>query len=374
MQAASADQAVLSAREGLRYAPGMLVHASLAAFWLIASTISTCVGVAAQEGSRVRIVAPPDRGFFSKMLDYQGIPIRAHHVVADEALLVAHARLRRMLSHTPTVVANLRAEGVELHIIGKDQVTSDLPYLRHYKGKPFDGDLTIDERTRGVGGQLVSCGEENLLRLPGDRYAGRDICVHEFAHAIFSYGLDDATRNRIEEQYHRSLQSGLWVSAYAATNVQEFFAELSMWYFGTRGDHGKMSPPPEAGSEGLLRYDPEAFRLLDDIYSGRVEVGPVKLVELRPVEPSQWSKQRSSDGTATTIRFRNCTDERLHLLWVDGDGGRMPYGELEPGEQRTHATFAGHVWVLVGPDARDVAMFVATAEPGLAIVTKARSR
>jgi hypothetical protein len=351
----------------------MLVRAILIAFGLAGSALCTRVGLAAQEGSRVRTIDPPERGFFSKVLDYRGIPIKAHRDVSDEALVMAHARLRRMLSQAPTIVANLRTEAVELHIIGKDQVTSDLPYLRHYKGKPFDGDLTIDERTRGVGGQLVSCGEENLLRLPGDRYAGRDICVHEFAHAILTYGLDDATRARIEDQYHRSLASGLWVSAFAATNVQEFFAELSMWYFGTRGDHGKMSPPPELGRDGLRTYDPEAFRLLDDIYSGRIEVTPLKLVELQPVEPRLWAQQRSSDGTATTIRFRNCTDERLQLLWVDGDGGRTPYGELEPGEQRRHATFAGHVWVLVGPDARDVAMFVATAEPGLAIVTRAGS-
>lgn len=348
----------------------MLARARNVALAFGTLALSACVCWAAQEASRVRIVNPPERGFFSKVLDYQGIPIKAHRDVADEALLVAHARLRRMLSRTPTIVSNLRAEGVELHIIGKDQVTSDLPYLRQLKGKPFDGDLTIDERTRGVGGQFVSCGEENLLRLPGDRYAGRDICVHEFAHAILTYGLDDATRARIEEQYRRSLASGLWVSAYAATNVQEFFAELSMWYFGTRGDHGRMSPPPQAGREGLSNYDPEAFRLLDDLYSGRIQVVPLRLVELRPVAARDWPKCRSTDGKATTIRFRNCTEHTLQIQWLDATGGRKSYGDLAPGEQRSQATFAGHVWVLVGPDARDVAMFVATEQPSLAIATK----
>ena len=36
-------------------------------------------------GKIVRIV-PPEQGFFSKRLDYEGIPIKAHADVADEAL------------------------------------------------------------------------------------------------------------------------------------------------------------------------------------------------------------------------------------------------------------------------------------------------
>jgi len=52
--------------------------------------------------------------------------------------------------------------------------------------------LTRDPRTRGLGGLLTSCGEENLLGLEKDRYRGRDICVHEFAHNILGYGVPSA--------------------------------------------------------------------------------------------------------------------------------------------------------------------------------------
>jgi hypothetical protein len=116
-------------------------------------------------------------------------------------------------------------------LLGKNQVTSDLPEYRHLKGKPFDGDLDVDQRTRGLGGLLASCGEENLLRLAVDRYAGRDICVHEFAHSILAHGLSDEVRHRIAAQYRQSTARGLWKSAYAASNDDEFFAGLSMWYF-----------------------------------------------------------------------------------------------------------------------------------------------
>src|SRR5205807_820888 len=128
--------------------------------------------------------------------------------------------------------------GVELHITGRSQVTTDLPEWRQDKGKPlaeYNG-LTRDQRTRGMGGRLVSCGEENLLRLRGDRYHGRDICIHEFAHAIRNFGITRTIRAQFDEQYHRSLGKGLWKGSYAATNRDEFFAELSMWYFGTHGD------------------------------------------------------------------------------------------------------------------------------------------
>src|SRR5262245_2891644 len=225
----------------------------------------------AQNQEPILRVTPPEAGFFSKRLDYAGIPIKAHAAVADEALRQARARLHQMLEHCPNVRANLAEYGAELHIIGKDQVTSDLPEHRHLKGKPFDGKLTVDQRTRGLGGLFASCGEENLLRLPKDRYRGRDICVHEFAHCVRDHGMQRESRELFREQRRRSLAAGLWTESYAGANDDEFFAELSMWYFGTHGDLHMTGPKPEDGSEGLRKYDPEAFALMDRFYRGRLE-------------------------------------------------------------------------------------------------------
>ena len=126
--------------------------------------------------------------------------------------------------------------------------------------------------SRGLGGLLTSCGEENLLQLPNDRYRGRDICLHEFAHNVQQHGVNREVRARIREQFRASLAKGLWKGAYAATNEGEYFAELTMWYFGTHGDLGMQGPKPENGPEGLKKYDPEAYALLDDFYSGRIKV------------------------------------------------------------------------------------------------------
>ena len=63
---------------------------------------------------------PPESGFFSKELMFHGIPVKAHEVVADEALYAAYDRLALELTNQPMVISNLVAAGVELHIIGRD--------------------------------------------------------------------------------------------------------------------------------------------------------------------------------------------------------------------------------------------------------------
>ncbi len=237
-------------------------------------------------------IDPPEKEFFAKSLDFKGVPIKAPQEVEDEALQVAYDRLQRQMAHLPNVPINLAAAGAELHIIGRDQVTTDLPEWRQDKGKPikeYNG-LTRDQRTRGMGGLLTSCGEENLLLLPGDRYRGRDICVHEFAHNILDHGVPREIRQMFEAQRQRSLANGRWVRSYAGSNTHEFFAELTMWYFGTRGDLSMQGPKPEPGPEGLRKYDPEAFALFDAFYSGRIDV-PI-------IDRSQRGQRRGGNAKA----------------------------------------------------------------------------
>ena len=223
-----------------------------------------------QPARAITRIIPPEQDFFAKELDFEGIPIKAGAVVSDPAMFAACDRLATMLRHLPMVASNLVSVGVELHIIGKEQVTTDLPEWRHDKGKPLPeyGGQTRDQRTRGMGGRLVSCGEENLLELKEDRYFGRDICVHEFAHAIRDFGMDEKTRALFDRQYHQSMEKGLWAGSYAASNPDEFFAELSMWYFGSHGDLRISGTAPGNGPEGLKKYDPAAYRLFEGFYSG----------------------------------------------------------------------------------------------------------
>lgn len=231
---------------------------------------------------RIKLIEPPEKDFYSKLLDFHGIPIKAPLVVSDEALYAAYGRLSLLFSNLierqPMVISNLVAAGAELHIIGRNQVTTDLPEWRQDKGKKlaeYHGQ-TRDERTRGMGGLWTSCGEENLLRLAQDRYRGRDICLHEFAHNIRNHGIQKEVRARLDEQYRHSVAQGLWQGSYAASNPDEFFAELTMWYFGTHGDLHMRGPKPADGPAGLKQYDPDAYALLDDFYRGRITITSAK--------------------------------------------------------------------------------------------------
>lgn len=320
--------------------------------------------------SAITRIQPPERDFYSKRLDYRGIAIKAHADVADEALLRARGTLERMLGHCPQVLENLVAAGAELHIIGKDQQTSDLPEHRHLKGQRFDGDLTVDQRSRGLGGLFASCGEENLLELPGDRYAGRDICVHEFAHTIRAYGLSEDIRRQLEYQYRRSLAKGLWKGAYAAKNDDEFFSELSMWYFGTQGDTANLLPKPAGGSEGLRSYDPEAFALVDDIYTGKLIPGRQVFSDLPMVSAGREKTLRSEQSAiATTVQFVNRTPRPMQIFWLDFQGQRKLYNTLPGNSQFVQTTFAGHPWVVVD-DGKVRGIYIPRPEPGRAVISE----
>jgi hypothetical protein len=260
----------------------------LTIIWLCGSILLT----KAQDATTVQKVNPPLFGFYSKSLDCGGIMIRSSTEVDDKALQVAAQKINLMLANIPDARHNLAQWGAEIHIISKNQQTSDLPEFRDQKGVKYvdnTGITTdIDARTRGLGGIYTSCGEENLLNLPGDRYAGgSDICMHEFAHNIMVYGLDDSLAKKIDLQYKSAMKKGLWPGAYASVNAGEYWAELSMWYFGAHGEFLKGSQLPAVGPNGLKAYDPEAYALLASIYSGKLKKN------IKKVDPPKTITQRA---------------------------------------------------------------------------------
>ncbi|MGA2540045.1 MAG: hypothetical protein ABSG78_00640 [Verrucomicrobiota bacterium] len=226
---------------------------------------------------KIEAIDPPGNGFFTKVLSFNGILIKAPAVVVDDAMYRAYDRMALETARIPMAVSNIAAAGGELHIIGRNQVTTDLPEWRQDKHVPlyeptYNG-ATRDRRTRGMGGLITSCGEENLLNLPTDRYRGSDICLHEFAHNIEGYGMGREIRAKFDAQAQISKDKGLWLGSYAGSNPNEYFAELTMWYFNSHGSLGGLrGTRPEPGTEGLKKYDPEAFALFDEFYSGKMEI------------------------------------------------------------------------------------------------------
>ena len=313
----------------------------------------------------IETLDPPQAGFYGRVLSLDGIPIKAHAVVSDAAIYEVYHRLSRLLAHLPQARTNLVSAGAEFHVIGQNQMMVDLPECQMWKGKKFEGDLTLDQRDRGWGGLMSSCGEENLLALPTDRYRDhRDICTHEFAHTLMAFGLSDDIVRRIKEQYQSSVSKGLW-KAYAGTNPDEFFAELTMWYFGSRGDYGKITPPPQLGKAWLAAYDPEAFALLDALYTGRVTVGARVWKRLPLVDLDKISTLRSGQSERRSIlTARNLRGSKCEVFWVDFSGKRVPYGEMEPFGVWSGNTYATHSWLFTDEKQQPLAAVVAEETPG----------
>lgn len=323
-------------------------------------TISLCLQSQAQE--TVTKIGPPVFGFYSKALDCGGIMIRSSAEVDDKALEVAAQKINMMLADIPNARHNLTQWGAELHIIGKDQQTSDLPEFRGQKGVKLDDNGTttdIDARTRGMGGIYTSCGEENLLNLPGDRYAGgSDICIHEFAHNIMNYGLDDGLKKKIKEQYQRATGKGLWKDAYAAVNEGEYWAELSMWYFGAHGEFLKGTQKPAPGPAALAAYDPEGYTLLKAIYGGQLKTDKVAVAVAQSVAPNTKS---ASVNQKVYLMFTNNTAQKLKLFWIDYLGKARAYGEVPPYNKTIQKTFAGNVWKVTDNKGKAIGYYTTNA-------------
>lgn len=215
------------------------------------------------------VAAPADLtggGFYAKMLDFEGMPILASGKVEDRALLVARDLFAGMLRNVPRAwVAQLGKEGVQFSIIAEEEETLDLPAYRYLKA---DKKTDWNKRARGFGGSKPSAAEENILEYPTDRYRGESVLVHEFAHT-----LDSVVFSRMDPRFQRDLNSAyaaakterLWADSYGGTNSTEYWAVGVACYFDCNG----LASPPDgarngvANREGLKRYDPRLFRLID---------------------------------------------------------------------------------------------------------------
>lgn len=297
--------------------------------------------------------------FFTQERRVRGVRVRAPAPVEPAALDEAGRRLERLLGSCPAIAANLLAAGAELQLVGRDQRVTDLPQYRHLAGVRLAHGRTLDERARAYGGLAACVGEEGLLRLPTARHRDhRDLVAHELAHTALDYGLDAPLRRRVERAHLAS--RARWDGAYAATSAHEWFAELTMWWAGSRGDHGTLAAPPADGPEGLRAFDPAGYAVVDAVWSGRWAPAPVRWVELAPRRV-----RRSGPGrTPAVVVFDNPTAAPAERRWLDGSGREVAYGVVPAGEKVGQPTWVTHAWVVDHPELGRRGPFVAGRSPG----------
>jgi hypothetical protein len=218
---------------------------------------------------------PPSLGldpYYQKYLDASRIAVVAAAEVDDRALVKAKQIIETMLAKRPDIRASLAAASSRFLIIPKDKGITTLPDYRSLKdAQAPDGFADWDSRARGLGGWFVmSCGEENLLKLSGDRYDGQSICVHEFAHTIL-IGLaqgDPRFHQQVIDHYNAIRQSDFMVNTYMAQNYGEYWATaVQAWYNAgfckavPDGIYGPLCDRPS-----LAQLDPVGYQLISQVF------------------------------------------------------------------------------------------------------------
>uniref|UniRef100_A0A383VWG0 von Hippel-Lindau disease tumour suppressor beta domain-containing protein n=1 Tax=Tetradesmus obliquus TaxID=3088 RepID=A0A383VWG0_TETOB len=182
--------------------------------------------------------AKPEWGQYRQRGSVAGMPIMAYDCVCDEAVSALACSITHMTACTrPDIMQRLVAAGCRLAIIGKCQVTSDIPCHRFLRFQAEEGGRDIDATTRGMGATCsvptASCGEENLTMTGDNRYAGESILVHEFAHCVMNLGFSAedtaAVHSLFEQAQHQKLYDP---ECYMMDNADEYFAEASQAWFG----------------------------------------------------------------------------------------------------------------------------------------------
>ena len=70
--------------------------------------------------------------------------------------------------------------------------------------------------------------------------------------------------------------------------------------------------------------------------------------------------QSLTGGAPTTITFTNQTSHEAYIYWLDYDGQRQYYNDLQPGESYRQGTFVGHPWEIMNPRTRTNRYFLPT--------------
>lgn len=243
----------------------------LAALMLLAPAVST----SAQETEKVRITPPPAElgldPFYKKYMNVNGIHVASSWRVPDSCFQALYVTLKGLTDVLPEeVMQSLLKHNTRVGVMARYEGTTDIPEHAHLVN---DTSINWDLRARGLGGTLYepfsTCAEENILAYQIDKYHAEDITIHEFAHTIHNVGISPVYpdfNKELRAALDKALAQGRWNNTYAATNIEEYFAEGVQSWFNVNaeianpagdGKHNQINTREE-----LKRYDPTLYSIL----------------------------------------------------------------------------------------------------------------
>lgn len=300
---------------------------ALAAFLFIV-LLSGCTTTqpTAVNTSAAKVVSVPDSlreslalsPFYQKYLDADGLPVLGSTNVSDHALLEARWILLHMLAYRPEILPTMATNRARFVVMAHNEYTTDVPEQANRTPKVF-----WDRRARGLGGRIASCGEENLLNFPGDPYSTENILIHEFGHAILNIGMsaiDPGFKDRVRTAYRQATDAGLWKNTYAATDVEEYWAEAVQCWFDNNRENDAHHNHVNTRAE-LKEYDPALAALCSEAF-GEIPWRYVKPMQRPPAERAHLAGFDPSKSPRFRWRQTTVPDRpRVQLL--------TPLGEIE---------------------------------------------
>lgn len=212
--------------------------------------------------------------FYKKYLDVVGIPIIGSDKVPDLAFYSVADKVTEMMYLRKDVLKKMVDHNIRICIMAKTEVTTDIPEYSNWNDPEQSEGIDWNTRGRGFGATielpLTSCAEENLLCYDKsiDGYYNEDIFIHEFAHSILGLGIrfiDKDIDKELQQALDDAVAAGLWKNTYAATNIEEYFAEgVQDWFnvntkaIPTDGIHNEIST-----REDLKKYDPTLYNIIE---------------------------------------------------------------------------------------------------------------
>lgn len=318
---------------------------------------------------------------YTQALLVEGLPVVGSAAVSPYALREAEFLIRRQIGHRPELLRAMAAQHIRFVVMAATEMTTDVP--EHSDLRPAS---YWNRRARGLGATAarpaVTCGEENLLCLPGDPYSTENILIHEFAHVIHEWGmksLDPTFDDRLLAAYTHARSNGLWKGTYAMDNRAEYWAEgTQSWFDTNRADDSEHGPVDTR--EEVKQHDPELARLLTEVYSDgpwryqrpadrpatdRAHLAgfdhsqsPAFRWPSRAKKPSEIGEKLSwlspdqlpassppGEGPPTSIALVNRRRDVVQVDWIDFEGRRKNYGAIRPGLSDLLSTYPGHAWV-----------------------------
>jgi dipeptidyl aminopeptidase/acylaminoacyl peptidase len=117
-----------------------------------------------------------------------------------------------------------------------------------------------------------------------------------------------------------------------------------------------------------LQFTSEGKRWNCDLNSYKIQEVSKDEQAASSLQPHAEPHPSIQSDEETSVTFINRTDGDVELYWVDFEGERRLYATIRAGEQHQQHTFAGHVWLVTDKAGKTLAVFIATAEAGEAII------